>query len=92
MTIYSDSRYAYGPLFKAYDARSTNTVVTVFREWPLSVSNVKWYQVDEIDRIENLATIFLGKPELWWTIMDINPEVLNPFDIKPGTMIRIPHD
>lgn len=90
MTIYLDSRYADGPLFKAYDGRTTRTVTSIYRTWPVLASRFLVYEVNEVDRIENLAVHFLGKSELWWKIMDLNPEVLNPFDIPPGTMLRIP--
>jgi nucleoid-associated protein YgaU len=92
MTIYLDSRYADGPLFKARDARTGNHIATVFREWPSYIGSFYTYEVTEIDRIENLAVKFLGNSELWWQIMDVNPEILNPFEIPPGTEIRIPNE
>jgi hypothetical protein len=92
MAIYLDSRYADGPLFRARDARSLNTVTTVFREWPVYNTRFFMYQVNEIDRIENISVNYLGSSELWWKIMDINPEILNPFEIPPGTMLRIPNE
>ena len=91
MTIYLDSRYADGPLFKARDARTSNHIATVLREWPSYSLPFYLYKVNEIDRIENIAVKFLGNGELWWKIMDINPEILNPFDIPPGTELRIPN-
>lgn len=92
MTIYLDSRYADGPLFKAKDPKNFNQVVTVFRTFPSYAVTFQVYEVTEIDRIENIAVKFLGNPELWWQIMDINPEILNPFEIPPGTMLRIPSE
>jgi prophage DNA circulation protein len=92
MTIYLDSRYADGPLFKARDGRTGNHIATVFREWPSSILSFFTYEVNEIDRIENIAVKFLGNAELWWKIMDINPEILNPFEIPPGTELRIPNE
>jgi nucleoid-associated protein YgaU len=92
MTIYLDSRYANGPLFKARDARKDVTVATVFRAWPTYISKFVLYEVTEVDRIENIAVKFLGNSELWWQIMDLNPEVLNPFEITPGTLLRIPRE
>ena len=91
MTIYMDSRYADGPLFKARDARTGNHRNTVFRQWPSYGVTFFIYEVNEIDRIENIAVKFLGKSELWWKIMDLNPEVLNPFELTPGTELRIPN-
>ena len=91
MTIYLDSRYVDGPLFKAQDARDEKYKTTVFRAWPSYGSKTFFYEVNEVDRIENIATKFLGNPSFWWKIMDFNPEIINPFDIPPGTLLRIPN-
>ncbi|MEI8136659.1 MAG: baseplate wedge protein 53 [Bacteroidota bacterium] len=92
MTIYLDSRYADGALFKGRDARNDTYVTTVFRTWPTNYKQVTVYEVKEVDRIEDIAVRYLGNPSLWWKIMDLNPEVLDPFDIVPGTSLRIPND
>jgi nucleoid-associated protein YgaU len=42
------------------------------------------------DRIDYLASIYLGSAVLWWKILDVNPEINNPFNIAPGTVLRIP--
>ena len=88
--IYLDSRYADGTIFKAYDSRNSKYQLTVFREFPSYSTEFIIYQWVETDRIDDIALQFLGKSELWWQIMDINPEVLDPFNIEPGTDIRIP--
>jgi Ca-activated chloride channel family protein len=49
-------------------------------------------KLTENDRIENIATKTLGNPNLWWQIMDINPDVLDPFTLKPGLQLRIPRE
>lgn len=46
-----------------------------------------WRQGDRIDRVAYWA---LGDPQQAWKILDANPEIANPLDIKPGTRIRIP--
>jgi len=92
MTIYLDSRYADGTLFKGKDARNNTYVTTVYRYWPTYLKNVIIYEVKEVDRIEDIAVRYLGNPALWWKIMDLNPEVLDPFNIVPGTSLRIPND
>jgi len=38
-----------------------------------------------------LAKKFLGNSSLWWKILDINPEIINPQDISAGTQLRIPN-
>lgn len=42
------------------------------------------------DRIDRISQTYLGDPSKWWQIMDINPELPNPMDIEPGTVLRIP--
>ena len=90
--IYLDSRYADGTLFIAQEPKSSDYVLTVFRNFPTYSISYYWYEVTENDRIENIATKTLGKPHLWWQIMDINPEVLNPFELRPGLQLRIPRE
>jgi hypothetical protein len=47
-------------------------------------------KVGEGDRLDVLASKFLGDPEQFWRICDAN-DAMNPFDLlaEPGKMIRI---
>lgn len=92
MPIFYDSRYAdEGSVrFTAYDSRDAKYKKTVFRQWPSYETRYFYYDWVETDRIDLLALEFLGNSSLWWQIMDINPQILNPFSIEPGTRIRIP--
>jgi nucleoid-associated protein YgaU len=90
MTIFADSRYAEGTQFHAYDSRTGKVQNTVFRTWPNVVQTFFYYNWVEGDRIDLLSKNFYGRSDLWWHIMDINPQILNPFEIAPGTQIRIP--
>lgn len=89
--IFLDSRYADGTVLKAFDSRTYKYQLSVFRTFPTYNTKFFWYEWVETDRVDELARQFLGKPEFWWQIMDVNPEILDPFDIAPGTQIRIPH-
>ena len=66
-------------------------VTAIYRTFPGSVTiryiDYTWVDGDAIDF---LAAAFLGSSKLWWKIMDINPDIPNPFEIEPGTIIRIP--
>jgi hypothetical protein len=88
--IYSDSRYADGIVLKALDARSNTPRTTVYRRFPSYTSQFFHYTWVEGDRIEAVATDLLGSPDAWWRIMDLNPEVIDPFEIPIGTVIRVP--
>jgi hypothetical protein len=89
--IYLDSRYVDGPLFKAWDARKNEYHLTVFRQWPSLQTAFFIYEWVDGDRLDNLSNKFLNTPELWWKILDVNPEINDPTSIAPGTKIRIPN-
>ena len=90
--IYTDSRYASGIFFKAYEPKKKTYNLTVLREFPVDQSNFYYYVWKERDRIESVAARLLGDSNLWWRIMDYNPEVIDPINIVAGTPIRIPSD
>ena len=88
--IYTDSRYATGILAKSIDSRNNSYQVSVFRQFPDSTSNFYYYTWTQKDRIDLVAAELFGDSNLWWSIMDYNPEILNPFDIPLGASLRIP--
>ena len=89
--IFLDSRYADGPLFKAWHAKKQEYHLTVFRTYPDYLQSYFIYEWVETDRLDLLAKKFLGESSLWWKILDINPEIINPQDISAGTQLRIPN-
>jgi hypothetical protein len=89
--IFSDSRYADGRIYKAHDARDGKYYIGVSRVFPSDESLFYHYTWVINDRIDFIANEFLGSPDLWWKIMDYNPEIINPFYIPVGTIIRIPN-
>lgn len=90
--IFLDSRYADGKLYKAQDSRTQKYQVSVFRIFPTDTASYFIYDWVETDRIDNVANKFLGSPNLWWRIMDFNPDIIDPFNIAPGKQIRIPSE
>jgi hypothetical protein len=89
--IFLDSRYADGRIFKAWNARKKQYDLTVFREYPIYTQSYFIYEWKETDRLDNLAMRYLGDSSMWWEIMDINPEILDPTTIFAGTQLRIPN-
>ena len=90
--IFLDSRYnSSEAIFKAHDSRNNTYQLTVFRTWPSYTSSYFTYRWIETDRLDLLALKFLGKSSRWWEIMDLNPEVIDPVNIAPGTVLRIPN-
>jgi len=89
--IFLDSRYVDGTLTKTWNPRKQQYDLVVLRQWSTFVQTFFVYKWVETDRLDIIATKYLGNPFLWWEIMDINPEILDPFSITPGTQIRIPN-
>lgn len=89
--IYTDSRYANGRLYRALHPKTEASTLTVARLYPSESANFYYYTWHERDRIENIAATKLGDSNLWWHIMDYNPEIVDPINIAVGTPIRIPY-
>lgn len=88
--IYADSRYATGSIFQAFNSHSNSYAVTVTREFPTDSAKFYNYSWRERDRMDMVAASLLGSPDLWWRIMDYNPEIIDAFNIPIGTVLRIP--
>lgn len=89
--IYLDSRYADGVLQKTWHAGKRNYQLVVTRQWSSYVQSFFVYEWVEGDRLDILANKYLGNPGSWWEILDINPDIINPLEIAPGTQLRIPN-
>lgn len=89
--IFADSRYSDGYLQKSYDSRTNQNTVSVMRSFPEDSSSFYYYVWTSRDRLDKLALEKLGNPDLWWRIMDYNPEISNGLDIPIGTTLRIPN-
>jgi hypothetical protein len=90
--IFSDSRYASANVYKAYNSKVAANSVVVARRFPRERSAFFYYTWKEGDRIEGVAASVLNEPNLWWRIMDFNPEIANPFSIPIGSVLRIPYE
>lgn len=43
------------------------------------------------ERLEGLAFKYFNRADLWWSIVEYNPEIKDFFNIEPGTVLRIPN-
>jgi hypothetical protein len=89
--IYTDSRYATGLISYGNDSRLNQSNISVYRKFPSASHSFFAYVWTDYDRADLVAYKLLGSSNLWWKIMDINPEILNPQSIAPGTIIRVPN-
>lgn len=88
--IYLGSRYEDADITYVLDGRIGSTRATAFRAPVQAETEVRYWYWRQEDRIDILATQYYGEPDLWWRIMDANPEILDPLSIPIGTKIRIP--
>jgi len=89
--IYLGSRYQ-GRVIDTQKDTAGNVQLSVLRmvmpTTPMSSRAHIWKDSDRIDRI---ALEYLGNGDRWWDIMDINPDIIDPLRIAPGTVLRIPN-
>jgi hypothetical protein len=89
MITYS-SRYRGWPLSLDKDAQGNVriSVMRLGRSVQPTTSRVHIWR--DSDRIDQIASQYLGNPNRWWSILDINPSIADPHGITPGTQLRIP--
>jgi nucleoid-associated protein YgaU len=90
MAMYKDSRYtnvfAYEEIYKGKEVFAFYR-----REIPkFDLTDAVQYTVIEKDRLDLLAGRFYGDPQLWWAILDANPQYMFEWEITPGTVLAIP--
>jgi LysM repeat protein len=86
------SRYNDGPLLQLPYEHTNTYAISVYRNWVKSKTvSYKEYTWVSGDTLASLAVKYCGGAKYWWEIMDINPEITDPFYIDPGTIIRVPY-
>ena len=67
----------------------------VFRSYTISsdIQNnsfmFEYYNIDDIDFLDNISAKYYGTPTLWWVIASFN-NITNPFEaLEPGTSLKI---
>lgn len=92
--ISTSSRYAPELPIPAWDrrgGRQLNATFAVFRTiTPPPTTGFKRYLWKQSDRWDLLAVRFLGSSGDWHLLLDMNPEIQDPHQMDPGTVIRVP--
>lgn len=90
--IFSDSRYADGNVYRAYNQLKQDYSVTVTRTFPEKEAAYWVHEWQHGDKLDLLAYRYYRNSDEWWRILDFNPQIVNPLFIEPGTQLRIPND
>lgn len=83
------SRYENADIDYILDPRTSETRPTVFRPYLAEATSYVhvWNSGDRLDIIANQK---YGDPGSWWRIMDANPSIIDPSQLRPGMVLRIP--
>ena len=86
------SRYNDGPLTQVPHKYTDVYTIGVFRKFSQfkKVKYIEYTWVDG-DSLGALSDTYGDGPKYWWEIMEINPDITNPFNIEPGTIIKVPY-
>lgn len=86
------SRYFDGPLAQIKNKTTGAYEIAVFRKFPEKYTvNYIEHTWQDGDSLAGLANKYLNNPQLWWRIMEINPEVADPFSFVPGDVVKVPY-
>lgn len=92
MTIYLGSRYENSTVdfFNTSPDGDQNVVVFGDIYFYETLSFSEHVFVDG-EKLSNIANDVYNKPDRWWLILDNNPQIVDPFNIPVGTVLRIPN-
>jgi hypothetical protein len=91
MAVSYGSRYSLGTVTRVSNSGGTYNL-TVLAPSLSNNNNFSLYVWKSTDRPDLVAYTKLGNANLWWSIFDINPELIDPLNIPPGAVLRIPVD
>lgn len=83
------SRYG---IYRQIIDNDSNAYIETTNQTPVEISNDDVYhEVDNCEegRLDIIANKYYGNPEFWWIIAMAN-NYIDPFYIKPGTLVRVP--
>ncbi|GHB52487.1 hypothetical protein GCM10010331_45130 [Streptomyces xanthochromogenes] len=89
--IGSTSRYAANTIEVVTDENGESRRVIVPAAPEEIRARVVRYRWSDQDRVDSVAYEYYQDPAQWWRFADVNPEILDWTDVKPGTIVRIPY-
>jgi hypothetical protein len=91
MGIFQGSRYEYSVIdFVSVKENSDSNPIVFYAFEDLGSFNYTEHTYILGERLDTIAHLYYRRSDLWWIILDYNPEITDPQNIKPGTVLRIP--
>lgn len=92
MSIFQGSRYEFSVIDFVSVQEDTDANAIVFYEFEdIGTLSYREHTYKQGERIDNIAVEYYQDPGLWWVILNANPEIVDPTNIAPGTIIRVPN-
>ena len=86
MAVFKGSRYIQTSLYRF----NFTPILSIRRRNHFNLSEAVYYTVLQGDTIDGIAYKHYGNSQLWWAIMDANPQYQSELEIKAGDILCIP--
>jgi hypothetical protein len=91
MAVFQGSRYEFSVIdFVAIDPDADANAVVFYDFEDLGTFSYTEHEYVQGERIDSLAERYYRRPDLWWLILEHNPQIEDPTNIPSGTILRIP--
>jgi len=92
MSIYKGSRYEYSTIdFVQTASDGAPNAVVYYGFSSLGLTSYREHIYKDGERLDAIAYKYYKNPSFWWLIAEYNPEILDFFEVQPGTTLRIPN-
>lgn len=87
MAIHSGSRYIKTPIFSC---RGQSFIFNIRKKTKFNPDSATYYTFKREDTLDGIAYSMYGNANLYWAILDANPQYLSETDIPVGAILMIP--
>lgn len=84
--IYKGSRYTCTP---PYNKEGTY-ILTPRVKKQIDITSAKYHRVADGDTLDGISFRYYGRSDLYWAILDCNPQYQTELDIQVGDLLAIP--
>lgn len=91
MAIKNTSRYVFSVVdYLTTDSREEATPIVFYVPDELNDVSFSTHTYAG-ETLSQLSWTYFNRPDMWWAIVEYNPEITDFFNIRPGRKIRIPN-
>lgn len=91
MSVFQGSRYEFSVIdFVAVENDADANAVIFYEFEDLGTFSYTEHEYVKGERIDSLSEDYYRRSDLWWLILEHNPQIEDPTNIPPGTILRIP--